>query len=194
MTPNSDDLVSRELNSDERLLWSGGPATGIRLRSSDLLMIPFSLLWGGFAFFWEYGVLQIPTRAHKPGGMPFEFMALWGIPFVLIGLYMIVGRFFADAYLRARTRYAVTDRRILIVTNGWSRQAKSLSLRTLGEVSLQERSDGSGTITFGSPSSGWGMPAGGWPSSRQKTAPAFEFVPDVRRVDELIRKAQSTAR
>jgi hypothetical protein len=65
-------------------------------------------------------------------------MVLWGIPFVLVGLYLIIGRFFADAYLRARTCYGVTDQRVLIVTNLWNLQVKSVSLRTLGDISLRE--------------------------------------------------------
>jgi hypothetical protein len=188
--PDSEDLVSRELAPNERLLWSGGPETGIRLRPADALMIPFSLFWGGFAFFWEYSVVHIPSTAKKAVGPPALFMTLWGIPFVLVGLYLIIGRFFADAYLRARTRYAVTDQRVLIVTNLWNRQVKSISLRTLSEVSLRERADGSGSITFGPAPAFNSFALSGWPGSRQKGPPAFEFVKDVRNVYGLIRTSQ----
>jgi len=40
--PGSNDLISRELAPNERLFWSGGPKTGIRLRPADAVMIPFS--------------------------------------------------------------------------------------------------------------------------------------------------------
>ena len=151
--------IERELNSGEKLLWSGRPRQGFRLRPSDAFVIPFSLLWCGFAIFWEASVFK--------GNAPF-FFRLWGVPFVLIGLYIVFGRFFADARTRARTYYGVTSERIIIVSGMFSRQIKSLSLRTLTDVSLTERGDGSGTITFGPqfpyPFGRQGN-IGGWPGS-----------------------------
>ena len=52
------DSVHGELGSDEQLLWTGAPKTGLRLRPSDATLIPFSLIWGGFAIYWEYGVVH----------------------------------------------------------------------------------------------------------------------------------------
>jgi hypothetical protein len=172
--------IMQELARGEKLLWSGGPRQGIVLRGSDVFFIPFSLLWGGFAIFWETMVLR--------NGAPF-FFTLWGIPFVLAGLYITVGRFFYDAWRRGRTQYGVTNERVVIVTGGMSPSTKSLNLRTLTDVTLDAKSDGSGTITFGPTSFTASMYAGtAWPGV--KLPPSFELISDARRVYEIIRQAQ----
>ncbi len=181
---NVQHIVQRELNADERLIWCGTPGRGLRLRSSDAFMIPFSLVWGGFAMFWEYSVLFDIDPSGRPLSSPEPFfMKLWGIPFVVVGLYLIVGRFFGDAFQRARTIYAVTDQRVLILTQAFGKRLRSLPLRTLPEMTLAERSDGSGTITFGASAFG----AGAFGTNRRgERPPAFEFVERIRNVYELI--------
>ena len=54
-----------------------------------------------------------------------------GIPFVLVGQYMIGGRFLYSAWKRKRTHYAVTSRRVLVVQDGWKRQMASAYIDTL---------------------------------------------------------------
>jgi hypothetical protein len=173
--------VRRELSPGEQVLWSGRPRQGLVLRGSDALAIPFSLLWCGFAIFWEHGVVTSNAPA---------FFMLWGIPFVLVGLYMVVGRFFFDAQQRARTFYAVTPERILIVSGVFSRKVKSLNLRTLSDVSLSENRNGEGDITFGPQSP---FPSffsnSGWPGAQQQ-APKFELLAEAKAVFEKIRGAQ----
>ena len=150
------------------------------------MTIPFSLMWGGFAVFWEWSVFQ--------ENAPF-FFRLWGIPFVAVGLYLIFGRFFYEARLREKTCYAVTNERILIVAGIFRRETKSLPLRTLSEISFSDRPDGEGTITFG--------PAGfmpnilrgsrGWPGANRTASPSFELIPDAKSVYSTIRAAQKAA-
>lgn len=173
----------RELGSGERLLWTGMPRQGLRFRTGDVLAVPFSLLWGGFAVFWEYSVVT----SNKA---PFFFM-IWGVPFVLIGIYIIIGRFFADSYQRGRTFYGVTDQRILILSGVWTREVEAISLQNLNEISLTERSDGSGDITFGPMNPMYAMWRGtSWPGMDKKGAPAFELIDSVRQVYNIIQQAK----
>ena len=174
--------VSVHLNLDrgERQLWAGQPKQGVMLRASDAYMIPFSILWAGFAVFWEVSVLA----TNAPG-----FFALFGVPFVLMGLYITIGRFFVDARRRAGTTYAVTTDRVIISTRLFSASTKSLNLKTLTDVTLNERSDGSGTITFGPTNPFASMYAGTWWPGFAQT-PSFEMISDARRVYDLIRSAQ----
>ncbi|MGZ5194945.1 MAG: PH domain-containing protein [Ramlibacter sp.] len=176
--------IRRELSPGEQVRWSGRPRQGIAFRGSDALGIPFSLLWCGFAIFWEHGVVTSNAPA---------FFTLWGIPFVLVGLYMVIGRFFFDARQRARTYYAVTSERVLIVSGVLSRKVKSLNLNTLTDISLTETRGGEGDITFG-PQSPFPSLFGnsGWPGTQQQS-PKFEFVSNAKSVYEKIRGAQRSS-
>jgi len=182
------DTFQGRLLPGERLVWAGKPKSGLMLTARDGFLIPFSLMWGGFAIFWEWSVLD-STRGNSPGG----FFALWGIPFVLAGLYLILGRFFVDAWARARTAYGVTGQRILILRDGPFGKFTALAIDRLPELSLNERADGSGTIRFGGDSI-FGRRNGfsGWSPALDGT-PQFLAVPDARAVFDQIQKLGRTA-
>ena len=170
------------LDSGEVLRWSGRPRQGFVLRGSDWFLIPFSLLWGGFAVFWE-----IMAIAGGPG-----FFMVWGIPFVVIGVYMIAGRFFADRLIRSRTVYGITDSRAIILSGFSGKQVKSLSLRTLTDVSLSESRNRSGTITFGAVPPGAAFMQGfPMPGAANGMPAQFELIDDARAVYDVIRDAQA---
>jgi len=187
--------LSDELESGEKLLWSGRPRQGIVFRSSDIFLIPFSLLWGGFAIFWEVAALYGTSRSgtNTPQAVKFVF-PLFGLPFVAIGLYMIFGRFFTDSAQRRNTVYGITDQRVIIRSGLFSRATKSLNLRTLSDVTLSERGDGSGTITLG-PGAGFYSWFYGtsWPGMGRNLAPCLDSIADAKSVYQILRRAQSAA-
>jgi hypothetical protein len=105
------------------------------------------------------------------------FFAIWGIPFVLIGLYIMFCRFWVDARQRAQTLYAVTSERVIIVSGLVTRQVKSLSLDTISDVSLTEWGSGAGTIMFGPAPSFCGLCSGaGRPGLGHSAVPSFELA------------------
>lgn len=170
--------LRQNLDSNERLIWTGKPKHGILFRTSDIFLVPFSLLWGGFAIFWETSVIATNT--------PF-FFKLWGIPFVFAGLYLIFGRFFIDAKRRANTIYGITEDRIIIKSGIFTQQIQSLNIRTLSDITFSQRSDNTGTITLGPSDSRYSMMQGmNWPGIKQ--APKFELIDNVKDVyDQIIR-------
>ena len=174
-------VIESQLSLGEQLLWTGRPRQGFLLRSSDAYMIPFSLLWFGFAVFWESSVWFTDAPI---------FFRLWGIPFVCIGLYMVAGRFFVDRQMRANTYYGLTNERAVIVSGLFSQQIKSLSLRNVTDLSLDEKANGVGTIRFG-PQISQTLQAS-WPfgDNQQQASPSFELIPDSKKVYEIIRNAQ----
>ena len=173
--------IQNELSANEKLLWSGRPPQGLLFRAVDIALIPFTLMWAGFALFWE-------SMAIASG---FFLFILWGIPFVLVGAFMVFGRFLVDAYLRNKTFYGLTDQRAIIISGLLQKEIKSLNLRTTSDITLNQKSDGTGSIVFGTlPPMAWMMRGTSINGMGRNMVPQFELIPDAKRVYELIRTVQ----
>lgn len=175
-------IVHQELEPREKLLWSGRPKQGFIFRGADAFMIPFSLLWCGFAIFWEIAVLS--------SGAP-PFFLLFGGFFVLMGFYFVFGRFWWDSAQRKKTFYGITNERVIILSGVFNKQVKSLNLKTLSDISVSEKTNGHGTISLGPTSFMESMYSGmAWPGVPQG-APKLEAIEDVKRVYNILREVQS---
>ena len=170
--------IQEYLDSHERLIWTGEPKTGIVFRLTDLFIIPFSLVWCGFAIFWLVMAVSM--------GAPF-FFSMFGVPFVVVGLYFVFGRFIVDAIQRKNTVYAITDSRIMIKTGVYTKSVQSFNIQTLADIQYYEKSDGSGTINIGpqNPMMRWGSGMNWWPSANS-VGSSLDLIPDVRMVYEQI--------
>lgn len=141
-------ILTRELKPGEKLLWSGQPPRGLIFRASDITGIPISLAWAGFAVFWEQGAIRGAMHMKGEGMWLGIGLVLFGLPFVVVGLQMLVGRFVWDIYTRMHTHYGITDKRVLFARGGYSTTYMGLDRKTLRQVTIAERPDGSGTLTF----------------------------------------------
>ncbi len=174
-------VLSRELTGGERLVWCGRPRQGIFMQGSDWAQVPFGLMFTGFSCYWEFLAVQ-------SGNL---FMILWGIPFILVGLYTLVGRFFWASWVRRTTFYGLTDQRAIIVVQGRSGNVKSIPVTEMNEVSLSDGPETRGTITFGPETAGWrwGRREGVAPS------PQFEQIENGREVyNQILRLKKEAAR
>lgn len=161
----------------EAILWRGKPEKGHLLSGQDVILIPFSLLWCGFAIFWFVTALM-----HTP--LPF---ALFGVPFVCVGLYITVGRFFHIASVRKNTAYVITTQKVI---RRRGNKIDMLDTKTMPAIHVTARTDGTGTIQFGEfiyysrgrvRSSLWNDSWG--PGNRPFT---LENIPDVARVQQIL--------
>lgn len=178
--------LSGSLDAGEKALWSGSPPTGMLFRRSDWFYTPFSFLWLAFALFWLASAAGIVSNSGK--SVP-PFFLIFGSVFVCVGLYMAIGRFFWDAYVRSQTLYALTNKRAIILVRRPFRQLRSVELTAATKIETEESGDGRGSIFFGervqmpSFAPNWMAPSG--------IDFMFEQVPAVRSVMSIIRGLQS---
>lgn len=190
--PHIDPLAAEkaqpELMSGEQLVWAGKPDPRVIFHYEDWSMIPFSLLWGGFAIFWTTFASGILSWDLKWRGTFGSFGLIWGLPFVVIGQYMIWGRFVHDAWLKRRTYYAIKNRRVLIIQEAWGTKVRSWFPLEAQEISRE--GSGRGTVWLGKryPAiAGRGQKTQGSRfSMSEKETPALSDIDDVETVHRLV--------
>ena len=139
-TPDGRDLraeLAPYLHADESLLWVGQPYTIRRFRPNPLMVI-FMIFWFGFAVFWT-------VTAAAAGG----FFAVFGIPFMLIGGYMLYQLLVGQKKQLSATVYAVTDRRaIILYTDRRGTGCTEFLFSRLSNITMDEVDGTVGTIRF----------------------------------------------
>jgi hypothetical protein len=174
-----DDVFRCRLLPGERVTWSGRPARGVIFTAKNIFLIPFSVIWLGFVAIW----IGAAAATHAPWPM-----LLFGLAFFAIGSTLRIGRLWLDAWLRAGTRYALTDR-VLIARPKPFGEFTAVALDRLPDARLSERKNGSGTIRFGQATSIFGAAGfGAWLPSLDST-PQFVAIPEARRVFNLVQGA-----
>ena len=173
--------LAQYLSIGEELVWSGTPRRGFMLRGCDIFLIPFSIIWGGGSF------LGAAFSFHNPDIM----FKINGIVCIVLGFYMLIGRFIYDAVRRNKTVYGLTKDRILIKSGLFTPTVNSIPVVDLEVVMLIEKGNGKGNIVLGNDLANsdifrsLALPGGG-----KRIAPALESLPDAQKVYQLIRDLQ----
>jgi len=190
--PISFDIFSPELIAGENIEWTGRPNPAVIFHQEDWGLIPFSLLWGGFAIFWLLGASGIwDIWTNRPSRSFQYFGLIWGTPFVLAGQYLIWGRFLHERWKKQRTYYALTSRRALIVHLGIRhRSSSSAYFEHLSVVGKEVRPDGNGRISFGGPVVGQWR----WGRNNPPRPPTFDDVDDADSVYQIVARLHDKAR
>lgn len=162
----------------ERVLWEGRPAWSSVVHPNYVIIIPvragFAALVSLLAAVFVTGALSHLTQT---GVDPFE-IASW--VFGLAVAYQLVSHL-VGALVLSRTRYVLTNRRVVVVGGRWGSRTTVADLGTLGYPTLKEARDGYGKIAF---------TASGSTGSRRGATPMLRQLADARRVQALVVRAQ----
>ena len=122
------------LNEGEELLWIGRPQQGIMFRYEDILAVPFSIVWAlGPAISVTIVLTMTDAAATSDIGLVLT-MCVICVAFLVMGSYLLFGRFIADKRRRANTIYAVTNCRALILSGVIKRWQRSVKLEKLSRI------------------------------------------------------------
>ena len=124
----------------EKLLWSGSPTRHPIFDVADLVLVPLSVIWCSFVVVWEASAIH--SRVI--------FAVLWGIPFFLYGIYLLVGRLVVRFMRLRSTRYAVTDRRVIEISDSPLKRRAEAYVRDLPPPVLKTKEGAVGSVAFGS--------------------------------------------
>ncbi len=140
-------LFRSELLRGERMLWAGKPLPRALFGRPDWLAVPGSISLAVLSLLWEYraaeGMVEHPADA-----------AAWFLPMLcaflllLLSQYLLWFRFFRAARQKQHTFYAVTNKRILVLTTGPRRRVTDGFIAGLDTIALQTGKNGAGTIEF----------------------------------------------
>jgi hypothetical protein len=178
-----------ELLRREEILWAGQPDPRILFSRSDIFSIPVGIAFTLFSIEWESETFKQALNPSSKADASW-LLPLFGVPFVLIGLYLAVGRFFYKVWNKKRTYYAVTNKRILVVKNSRRRELRGAYLEAIPVINRSIRPDGHGTIIFGNTPPGALMSEdSGFDflgSHTVEHAPSFRDINDAEKVYRLV--------
>ena len=142
-------LFKEHLFDGEEILWTGRPDASVNFDRRDLTLIPFSIAWAGFAIFATGGFVKGYIEAVKSGGQEGSMLFLvLAAAFSLLGLYLLVGRFFIKRWNKRRTYYALTDARVLVLKTATTRPVSGLPWDKVPAIGKAQGYVGTGTVTF----------------------------------------------
>ena len=142
-------LFEDYLFEGEEIRWTGRPDASVNFDRRDLTLVPFSIAWAGFAIFVTAGFIAGYIEAVESGGQEGSFLFLvLGAVFSLLGLYLLVGRFFFKRWDKLRLYYALTDLRLLVLKTGTTSPLSAVPWDKVPAIGKEQGYGGTGTVTF----------------------------------------------
>jgi len=176
------------LRPGEELLWCGRPDPAVFFNATDVIAIPFGLVWLGIGVAIQQGASAV--------GAP-QLLLLPADLFVAIGIYLVAGRFIRRWITKRRTVYGITSDRVLVQMGRYFRASPVKG----GSMAVRRGRRGRhGTVVFepfgsyvvsqpglmtGPPMAGTGVPTIG-PLTSRRVAPGQIRFADVADPDAML--------
>ncbi len=178
-------IASDEVTPDgEHVVWCGRPDP-LRLAATTIPSVIFGVPWTAFSVFWIYAAsgFTFPPDISEGG---FSLFPLFGVPFVLIGLGMLLSPLY-KFYQAGKTLYIITDKSARIVIDGNSKSVRTFSGSDLKSLRRTEKSDGSGDLLFSKDISVFSK-------GRRTSSVGFFGIPNVRFAEQSLLKLRESSR
>jgi hypothetical protein len=168
MTDNN--VFKNDLLEGEKILWTGRPETSVIFTFEDIVIVPLSIFvsyiliipWALIPFLTGISVesnpallipvgtrIQVGLDAVLSGNLNKDlFMLLIGLLLILFSFFMIFGRFLWKAYRKTKTWYAVTDKRVLILTKVFGKRIRMKNIDKVLKMRVSVGKKGMGNINF----------------------------------------------
>ncbi|GAB4280724.1 MAG: hypothetical protein Kow0029_25480 [Candidatus Rifleibacteriota bacterium] len=171
--------LQRELYSGESVIWLGVPVPRL-FKPETTVAFLFSIPWTAFSIFWICGASGFSFPDLGKGFHPFMLFPLFGLPFVLIGLGMMLSPVFS--YLKdCKTLYAITNQRVITITGGRTTVVNTYEPDSIQQITKNVRGN-TGDLIF--THSTWKDSEG----YMHNVDIGFFNIPDVDAADKALRK------
>lgn len=175
-----------DLAPGEQIVWQGQPTQGFRLAPQDAFAVPFAAFW--LFMVTMMFVLAFTGEMKEVDPLTYVIMPV----FLVVGLYLLFGRFLVDRATRRRVRYYLTTQRAVIEGGLLRTTRRSVNLAAVSEIRFRGRRSGRGTVQFG-PMGMFAMMPPSWPGASQFLPAAFDDIEDAERIYNLALKIQRDA-
>jgi hypothetical protein len=138
------------LDEGEEILWQGAPDGRLDFSGFWSVQTLFAVFFTGFSLFWVGMAFSITGGMGDAVGQVVHIVfPLFGLPFLGAGVYMLLGRFWADARLRRNSYYTLTNRAAYIGVD--AKGKRSLQRYPIGPNTRLTLEDGGlGAVWFAS--------------------------------------------
>ncbi len=144
-------LLNENLEPDEQVLWTGKPRLSKVFDRTDLVLIPLGLyqtLFGLFYLSMALDNINFALNVSGPGSKLFYISIMMVIPVIAISFYLLLPRLIIKTYIKAKTHYAITNCRVIVIRTNRRNKIKHLAFVKIEYFEIRTSKSGTGNLYF----------------------------------------------